>query len=250
MDTNEDFWKELKKYTSARIGLKRSGGSVGTSELLEFQLAHAQAKDAVHEEVDFESLEDVLTRKYHLPVIRLSSLADTKSLYLQRPDLGRMLDSQSVKTLEAFGKNNFDIAIVVGDGLSAFAIQNNIEPLFEALIPKLINQSYSIAPISLVRHARVAVGDQIGSILNCKMVIVFIGERPGLSSPDSLGIYMTYQPEQGLTDEKRNCISNVRIGGLPYILATEKLIYLITESFRRKLSGVELKDDLYLKLEE
>jgi ethanolamine ammonia-lyase small subunit len=249
MDPNEDFWKELKKYTSARIGLKRSGSSVGTRQLLEFQLAHAQTKDAVHEEVDFESLEETLT-KYKLPIIQLSSLANSKSLYLQRPDFGKVLDEKSEGVLGLLAKKDFDITLVIGDGLSAFAIQNNIEPLFEALIPKLLEQSYNISPISLVRYARVAVGDQIGSGFNSKMVIVFIGERPGLSSPDSLGIYMTYQPVPGLTDEKRNCISNVRIGGLPYILAAEKLIYLINESFRRKLSGVELKDNLYLSLEE
>jgi ethanolamine ammonia-lyase small subunit len=249
MSKEEYFWDELKQYTSARIGLKRSGSSISTKQLLEFQLAHARAKDAVHEEVNFEKVREDL-ETYHLPVEILSSRATSKSVYLQRPDLGRLLSDESADKIKAKEGQSFDISLVIGDGLSAFAIHHNIKPFFEQLIPKLQQHSFIIAPVALVRYARVAVGDEIGRLQNSKMVIVFIGERPGLSSPDSLGVYLTYNPQSGLTDEKRNCISNIRTGGLPFLFATEKLMYLISEAFRRRLSGIDLKDDLYLKLEE
>jgi ethanolamine ammonia-lyase small subunit len=138
--------------------------------------------------------------------------------------------------------------LVIADGLSALAIEKNTKPLLEELLPLIRQQNYSLAPVCIVTQGRVAIGDEIAFLLNSRMVVMLIGERPGLSSPDSLGIYLTYQPQIGLTDEKRNCLSNIRPGGLPYAFAAQKLIYLLNESFRRKLSGVQLKDDMDLRI--
>lgn len=249
MASSPDFWQHLRQYTGARIALGRAGNSITTKELLDFQLAHAQARDAVHAQLQ---VEEVITQlaKHHQPILTLSSQATDRRMYLQRPDLGRRLDQESASSIKARPTAEYDICLVVADGLSALAIEKNISPFLDELLPRLQSQGYHLAPICLVRQGRVAVGDEIGHLLNSRMVIVLIGERPGLSSPDSMGIYLTYQPIKGLTDEKRNCISNVRQAGLSYPFAAEKLLYLINESFRRKLSGVALKDDLTLRLED
>jgi ethanolamine ammonia-lyase small subunit len=243
-----DSWQHLKQYTAARIALGRAGSSLSTAQLLDFQLAHAQARDAVHAALDINQLQHTLTN-FSPSVLTLASQATTRLHYLQRPDLGRRLAEASVSKLKQLPTTNYDLTLVVADGLSACAIHKNIEPLFHELIPKITTAAYRLAPLCIVEQGRVAVGDEIAYLLNSRIVIIFIGERPGLSSPDSLGIYLTYQPQVGLTDEMRNCISNVRFGGLPYAFAAEKLFYLVQESFRKKLSGVHLRDNLNIELE-
>jgi ethanolamine ammonia-lyase small subunit len=246
---SQDFWQELRQYTPARIALGHAGSSVPTRELLAFQLAHARARDAVHAQLDIPALENQL-RRFALSLLRLRSQATTRHTYLQRPDWGRRLDEASRKILAEYAAPPNDISLVIADGLSALAIEKNIEPVFSELIPALTRASYRLAPLTIVEGGRVAIGDEIGQLLNSQLVIIFIGERPGLSSPDSLGIYLTYGPAVGLTDERRNCISNVRPEGLPYAFAAGKLMYLVEESLRRKLSGVPLKDETDLRLLE
>lgn len=241
----EDYWQSLKQYTSARIALGRAGGSLSTAEQLRLFRAHARARDAVHAAMNHETLQQALAQ-YHLPVLALQTQAGSRQEFLLRPDRGRKLSPDSLKTLQT-QRGAYDISLIIGDGLSARAIQAHVAGLFSALMPKL--QQYQLAPICLVQQARVAISDEIGEALNSRLSVIFIGERPGLSAAESLGIYLTYAPRQGKTDETRNCISNVRPEGMPYAVAADKLSYLIQESFRRKLSGVKLKDDLPISLE-
>lgn len=243
-----DSWQHLKQFTAARIALGRAGSSLTTSQLLAFQQAHAQARDAVHTPLDAQKLADELSG-FNLPVLPLHSRAADRATYLQRPDLGRRLDEASVHRLRALPAGEYDISLVVADGLSALAVQGHTGGLFAELIPALLADSYRLAPLCVVEQGRVAVGDEIGGLLHSRLVVIFIGERPGLSSPDSLGIYLTFQPQTGLTDERRNCISNVRPDGLPSAFAAQKLRYLIRESLRKQLSGVQLKDEQHLSLE-
>lgn len=243
----DDFWQSLKKHTAARIALGKAGSSINTQELLKFQQAHSLACDAVHTPLDEESVLDAL-KALGQETLQLSSQVEDRQQYLLRPDWGKKLSDESKNQLNT-NNQSYDIALIVGDGLSSQAIQKHIAPLFKILLPKLEEKNYQLAPISLVKNARVAISDEIGQLLQCKMAVIFIGERPGLSSADSLGIYLTYAPQVGNTDEKRNCISNVRPEGMPYVVAAEKLSYLIQESFKKELSGVSLKDDLQISLE-
>lgn len=243
----EDFWQELKQHTSARIALGRAGSSVTTRELLNFQQAHALARDAVHTPLDEESVRESL-KVFNLPIIHLNTKAADRKSYLLRPDWGKILDEESQKSISEVS-SAFDLSLIIADGLSAQAIHQHIASVFALLIPKLQALDFSLAPFTIVKNGRVAVSDEIGEGLKSKMSIIFIGERPGLSSPDSLGIYLTYAPAKGNTDEKRNCISNVRPAGMPYVIATEKLTYLIQEAMRKQISGVKLKDDLQISLE-
>ncbi|HZP09639.1 ethanolamine ammonia-lyase subunit EutC [Methyloceanibacter sp.] len=238
-----DPWTKLRDYTSARIALGRAGTSLPTKPHLEFQLAHARARDAVHRELDAEAFAETL-RARGLETVVLHSAAEGRPMYLQRPDKGRRLDAASRKRLEELQRPQkpYDVAFVIGDGLSAFAIEENAAAFLDAVLPTL-KDDWNIAPLSVVKEARVAIGDEIGEVLGAKMVVILIGERPGLSSPDSLGIYMTLGPRIGLTDEARNCISNVRPQGLGYKEAAYKLRYLMTEARRRGISGVNLKDE-------
>lgn len=246
---NESSWHSLKKYTNARIAIGRCGNSIPTKELLAFKLAHAKAIDAVN--VPFQTNEiisdiELITGK---STLQLQSKACNRAEYLQRPDLGRTLSESSIECVKSFPKSEkYDISLVVADGLSSLAIEKNIIPLLQLLLPELKKRDYSLAPICIVEQGRVAISDSIGEHLNAQLAIIFIGERPGLMSPDSMGIYLTYNPKSGNTDERRNCISNVRIDGLSYAAACSKLLYLINESFTRKLSGVNLKDeqDIYI----
>lgn len=239
-----DPWASLKAFTSARIALGRTGTAIPLQEVLQFRLAHAHARDAVHSLLDTETLLTQL-QNLKLSVNLLQSSAADRQEYLQRPDKGRRLHQASADSLSAVVGDTTQptIAIIVTDGLSATAINNNAHPLLELLIPMLQFAGIAIAPVSLVQQGRVAIGDEIGSLLKASLSVVLIGERPGLSSPDSLGIYLTWQPAIGLTDEARNCISNVRPGGLSYRAAADKLFYLIKESLRLQLSGVALKDN-------
>lgn len=247
----ENPWALLKDYTDARIGLGRAGISIPTSHSLAFQLAHAQAQDAVHLPLDVEYIiEQIgninLNQEIFTPIL-LHSQAVNRMVYLQRPDLGRRLDKKSIELLKKVNTlkdEKYDLSIVIVDGLSSLAIKENAIIFIKKLIEVLnfSSQDWKIAPITIVQQGRVAIGDEVGQILNSKTSIVLIGERPGLSSPDSMGLYLTYNPKVGLTDESRNCISNIRIEGLSYEEAVKKTMYLLKESRKLELSGVNLKD--------
>lgn len=252
IDSNiiENPWALLKDYTDARIGLGRSGVSIPTSHSLAFQLAHAQAQDAVHLPLDVENIVEQLfindIDKETSPIL-LHSQAINRTTYLQRPDLGRRLDKNSSEILKKVKANDntfYDLSIVIVDGLSSLAIKENainfIKKLMTAL--KEDKQKWNLSPFSIVQQGRVAVGDEVGELLKAKISIVLIGERPGLSSPDSLGLYLTWNPKVGLSDASRNCISNIRSEGLSYEEAVKKTMYLLKESRRLELSGVNLKD--------
>jgi ethanolamine ammonia-lyase small subunit len=236
-----DFWDHLRQYTSARIALGRAGGSIPTKSLLEFRLAHASARDAVNNELNISLLQDKL-HSLSIPIIPLQSFVENKQSYLLSPHLGRRLNKAS-KELLTEQTHAFDICLVAADGLSSTAIELHLTPLLEKLLPLLKDFDFNISPMCLVKYGRVAIGDDIADSLKSQLVIVFIGERPGLTTPNSLGIYLTYSPALGITDERRNCISNIHEGGLDYETAADKLIYLIKEAFIRKISGVELKDE-------
>ncbi|MCM0614199.1 ethanolamine ammonia-lyase subunit EutC [Marinobacter sediminum] len=247
----ENVWRTLRRYTDARIGLGRAGISLPTSELLTFQLAHARARDAVHFPLDVnrlvESLKNVDKLTAFASPMLLHSQAEDRFTYLQRPDLGRRLSEQGRERLLAAEQLETpapDLAIVIVDGLSSSAIQNNVVPFLDSFLSDLERErrDWQLAPLTIVEQGRVAIGDEIGALLKARMVVVLIGERPGLSSPDSLGIYLTFGPESGLSDARRNCISNVRPAGLNFEDASQRLLYLIREAARLKLSGVGLKD--------
>ncbi len=240
-------WHGLRQFTSARIALGRAGISLPTAPQLAFQMAHARARDAVHQALDAPGLLQALETELQLRGGQiLTSAAGNRPTYLQRPDLGRRLDDASRARLAAGaseGAAGVDLALVLADGLSALALETQALPFLRALMPRLTASQISTAPLMLVQQGRVAIGDEIGQLLHARPVLVLIGERPGLSSPDSMGLYLTWAPRVGLSDESRNCISNVRGGGLSYEEAAHKLHYLLLEAQRRQLSGVELKDE-------
>jgi len=236
-----DSWESLKEFTAARIALGRAGDSIPMRQSLEFKLAHAHARDAVYSTLDTEKLTEDL-RVLDIPVLKLHSQATTRQIYLQRPDLGRLPDETSDQIVKAHLIPS-DISIILADGLSANAINNGAFSLLEALIPLIKGMNYKLAPVCLAEQARVAIADPIAHGLQSRLSIILIGERPGLSSADSIGAYLTYSPKPGLTDESRNCVSNIRQDGLSFKLAAEKIFYLVQESFKRKLSGVDLKDN-------
>ena len=236
----DSSWQALRRHTAARIALGRHGVSVPTSAQLAFQLAHAQARDAVHLALDGEALARALAAQGQ-DCVQLQSAA-TRAEYLQRPDLGRRLDDVSRARLLA-GATRVDLALVAADGLSALAIQRHAAPFLAALRARLAAETWTLSPVCVVAQGRVAIGDEVGQLLQAKAVLVLIGERPGLSSPDSLGLYLTWAPRVGLLDERRNCISNVRPEGLAYAQAAYRLHYLLSQAFTRQLSGVGLKDE-------
>ncbi len=237
-----DPWRSLSQRTPARIALGRVGASLPTGEVLRFSLAHAQARDAVHAPLALEALqkavEDVLG-----PALVVESQAVDRPLYLRRPDLGRQLSEVSRQRLASARTEGADLAIVIGDGLSARAVDAHAVALLSELKPRLDALNLRLAPPVIARGARVALGDEIGTQLGARAVAMLIGERPGLSSPDSLGVYFTYAPKSGRTDAERNCISNIRREGLGYDLAAFKIAWIVREALRRGLSGVDLKDD-------
>ncbi|TCR66175.1 ethanolamine ammonia-lyase subunit EutC [Bosea sp. BK604] len=240
-------WAALARLTPARIGLGRSGASLPTGEVLRFGLAHAQARDAVH--IPFRAGEVAASLAALAgETVEVESAAPSRDLYLRRPDLGRRLSSQG-RTALAAHRGACDLAIVVADGLSSTAIHQNAAPFVAVLLPALQRQQLRLAPIVVASQGRVALGDEIGELLGARAVVMLIGERPGLSSPDSLGAYLTFAPRSGLSDAARNCISNIRPGGLSYEQAALKLSWLIGEAFRRSLTGVDLKDESDLALE-
>ena len=236
-----DPWVALKAFTAARIALGRSGTSVPLREALAFKLAHAHARDAVYSVLATEPLLAAL-QPLQLPVCQVRSRAHTRQEYLQRPDWGRQLDEPSRALLAEHAAGECDVALVLADGLSATAINDHAAPLLDLLVPELRQAGFRLGPLVLAEQARVALGDEIGQLLGARLVLVLIGERPGLSSPNSLGAYFTYGPRPGLTDEVRNCVSNIRPEGLTYPVAAAKLFFLLQEARRRQLSGVALKD--------
>lgn len=223
--------KRLANYTNARVSLGLAGDSLPTEPLLDYRLAHARARDAVHFPLDTRSL------LQEIAAILVHSAASDRDEYLRRPDKGRRLNEASACEVAAH-KTPSSVAIIIADGLSALAIHRHAVPLLAQIQPH-----FEASSLWLVEQGRVAIGDHIGELLEADMSIVLIGERPGLSSPDSLGIYLTWQPRIGRTDAERNCISNIHGQGLSYEFATHKLLFLANESRRRRLSGVALKED-------
>ena len=241
--TSQDPWQNLRQFTSARIALGRAGMSLPTQACLEFQLAHALARDAVHIPLDFSPLSQRLETLWH-PVQILQSQAENQTMYLQRPDLGRLLDTEAIATLKKQAMRPVDAVIVIADGLSSKAITHHAEPFLRLLLPALQENAYQLAPLTLIKHGRVAIGDEVADHYNARLCITLIGERPGLSSPDSMGIYFTYQAKANFsTDANRNCISNIHDKGLRYEQALKKLLFLIHEAEKLKFSGVNLKDE-------
>jgi ethanolamine ammonia-lyase small subunit len=237
-----DPWQALRNFTAARIALGRTGVSIPVKENLQCKLAHAFARDAIYTPLAkddlFAGIQNLQWRS-----ILLHSKATGRSQYLQRPDLGRKLDDISVEKLVVErNENGYDICITIADGLSATAVNHHAILLLQALLPLLQAERFSIAPVCIIEQGRVAVSDETGSLLRAKISLILIGERPGLSSPDSLGAYLTYHPSTGNTDAMRNCISNIRPGGLAFELAAQKIFYLIKQSLLLQLSGVQLKE--------
>ncbi|MBX8509462.1 ethanolamine ammonia-lyase subunit EutC [Pseudomonas cichorii] len=251
-DTLPNPWLELRRLTPARIALGRTGTSLPTSAQLDFQFAHAQARDAVHLPFDHAGLSAQLAEKGRETLLLHSAAADRHS-YLQRPDLGRRLNDDSARQLKDYAAahpGGVDLAIVVADGLSSLAVHRHTVPFLARLEEQAATEGWTLSPVVLVEQGRVAIADEIGELLGAKMVVILIGERPGLSSPDSLGLYFTYAPKVGLNDAHRNCISNVRLEGLSYAMAAHRLLYLMREACRRQVSGVNLKDEAELKTVE
>lgn len=232
----------IKKFTQARIALGRKGVSLPVKEMLQFKMDHAHARDAVFSLLEIEKLSAAL-QSFKLPIFFLKSKAADKHIYLQRPDLGRKLDENSIEQLSVLKDMQYDVCIAITDGLSATAINNHAKNLLLSLMPLLNKANFKIAPLCLIERGRVAIADEAASWMNAKLSLILIGERPGLSSPDSLGAYITYEPSIGLTDERRNCVSNIRPEGLKYKEAANKIFYLIKEAFRLQLSGVALKEN-------
>lgn len=240
-----DTWRRLAALTPARIALGRSGAGLPTREVLKFALAHAQARDAVHTPFDAGALAERLAGDAPADTprpLRVASQAVDRTLYLRRPDLGRRLDEDGARILEEAADGPRDLAVVVGDGLSSTAVEANAAPLLAALRPHLDRLGLGRTPLVVASGARVALGDAIGERLSARMVLMLIGERPGLSSPDSLGAYLTFAPKPGRSDAERNCVSNIRPGGLTADQAAFRIAWLIEAGFRLGLTGVKLKD--------
>ncbi len=244
-------WEALRRFTDARIALGRAGHSLPTHAHLAFQLAHAQARDAVHLPFDAIGVAQSIEASAALATLQLHSAAANRDAYLQRPDLGRRLDAPSCQTLQDWRASraqdsHVDVAFVVADGLSALAVHSNAAALLAAVAQRLGGDTaspWTIAPVALVQQGRVAIGDEVGQLLGVQMVVVLIGERPGLSSPDSLGAYLSWAPRVGLSDAQRNCVSNIRPAGLSIDAAAAKLHYLLTRARTLQVTGIGLKDD-------
>lgn len=234
-----DPWSPLRKFTPARIALGHTGGVLPLKETLALKLAHAHARDAI-----YAKLSDLLTDQlqgFNLPLVRSESMAKSREQYLLDPGLGRKLD---MATIDKSGGDPVagGIIIVISDGLSAKAVNNHVLPLLSELMPKLQLAKLRINSLAIVEHGRVAIADEIGDWCKADLSLILLGERPGLTVADSLGAYLTYKPKPGLTDESRNCVSNIHPGGLSYSAAADKITYLISEAFRIGQSGIALKD--------
>ena len=233
-------WQRLRALTPARIALGRAGASLPTDEVLRFGLAHARARDAVHRALDADRLEQDL-RAAQFETLRVHSAAPDRRAFLLRPDLGRRLSRDSADALRARQSAGADLCFVIGDGLSSAAVQRHALPLLAAF--RALGGSWSATPVVVALQSRVALGDEIGELLRARLAAILIGERPGLSAPDSLGVYLTYEPRVGRSDAERNCVSNIRPEGLTYAEGARKIRWLIGEALRLRLTGVQLKDD-------
>ena len=232
----------LRALTPARVGLGRTGVSQQTRDLLEFQKAHAQARDAVHARLEAAAVAAAIANTTAGEVLRLHAEAADRATYLQRPDLGRRLDAESRKALNTFAREHrqsWDLVLVVADGLSALAVERHAAAVIGELWTR--TAGWRVAPVCVVEQGRVAIGDEIGEALDAELSVVLIGERPGLSSADSLGAYITWHPRAGRTDAERNCISNIRSEGLSYEDAAAQITYYLTAARQRQLTGVALK---------
>jgi ethanolamine ammonia-lyase small subunit len=243
-----DQWHSLQEFTAARIAIGRVGNSIPLDQSLQLKLAHAHARDAIYSVLDSDALMNGL-QHLHIPLLKVHSNAESREQYLQRPDLGRQLHEASIQTLHVYAAPA-DVCIIIADGLSAHAVNSNAIPLIKALVPLFKVMKYKLSPIILAGQARVALADPIAFALQAKLSIILIGERPGLSAADSVGAYLTYNPQPGLTDESRNCVSNIRAQGLTFDKAANKIFYLVQEAFRLKLSGVNLKDNAGLLMDK
>lgn len=240
-EITRDPWARLRGLTPARIALGRTGASLPTPAVLHFALNHAQARDAVHLPLDRERVANEIAALGH-NVIHVRSAAPDRATYLRRPDLGRTLLPEDAARLRSQAGQGADIALIVADGLSSAAIHAHAAPLIEAFQQRLPPGTFRLAPIVIATQARVALGDEIGAALKARISVMLIGERPGLSSPDSLGLYLTFDPRPGRSDAERNCISNIRASGLSYATAAHRLLWHITEAFRLGKTGIALKD--------
>lgn len=240
-DLVADGWLRWRSLTSARIGLERAGASLATKPLLDLRLAHARARDAVHDALDVVSVSAVAAAHFDR-VLAMNSAANDRQTYLMRPDRGRAL-SPAASLFLARCAGNFDLAFMVADGLSARAVTNHAVPVLAAVLPSLRAESWRIAPLVLVHHGRVAIGDAVAAQLGAAAVAVLIGERPGLSSPDSMSADLTWRPTSVTTNAEHNCISNIRPEGIDYAAAAIKLAILLHEMRAHAGSGVRLKDE-------
>lgn len=231
-----DPFARFRAVTRARIGLGRAGDSLPIRAVLDFQLAHARARDAVHGRVDFAAMAERLGASR--TVICLKSRAADRPTYLARPDLGRRVDPTMLADVS---KGAFDVAFVVADGLSAAAVEAHADSVLAACLRRL--GDLAVAPVVLGEQARVAFGDEAGAALGARLVVVLIGERPGLSVPDSLGAYVTFEPRVGRRDSERNCVSNIHADGLSYEAAADRIVWLVRAALRLGLTGVDLKED-------
>ncbi|MDR6454981.1 ethanolamine ammonia-lyase subunit EutC [Variovorax paradoxus] len=234
-------WAQWRSATPARLALGRAGAGMPTDETLRFGWAHAMARDAIHAALDVDALEATLQQQ-HWQVMRVRSRAEDRTTYLRRPDLGRQLDPADAQRLRTAATSDCDVCLVVGDGLSSLAVARHAAPLLAALRAQLPPET-RFSPVVIATQARVALADEVGELFGAALSVMLIGERPGLSSPDSLGIYLTHPPKRGRHDAERNCISNVRPEGLPCEAAAFKLAWLMREALRRGLTGVGLKDE-------
>jgi ethanolamine ammonia-lyase small subunit len=236
---------DLRSLTAARVLLQMSGNSLATHEVLALQLAHAQARDAVHAAFNGEKFAERLRDKlpalseHGVDVFALQSCAADRASYLRHPQKGRTLDAQSAALLKT---SSCDLAITIADGLSALAVERNAIPLLALLLHRLVTEGWALAPLTVVQQGRVGISDPIGAGLGAKCSLMLIGERPGLSAADSMGAYLTWDPRPGRTDAERNCVSNIRSGGLPLEEAAERLVFLMTAARARGLTGVALKE--------
>ncbi len=242
----EDPWGELRRHTPARIALGRAGGSLPTAELLRFSAAHARARDAVHVALDTEALAQAAAQAGWPPIL-VSSEAPSRVDYLRRPDLGRRLQAGDRQHLRDVSTGPVDLAVVLGDGLSALAVQSHalavLSSLHRALAASPGDAPLQCAPLVVATQARVALADDVGAALQARLALILIGERPGLSAADSLGAYLTHEPQPGRTDAERNCVSNIRPEGLTPQAAGQRLAWLVRQALRRGLTGVGLKDN-------